>query len=32
MALEPATAVDDPDFVGKLKANPNIPAAIKAAL
>ena len=32
MALEPATAVDDPAFIGKLKANRNIPAAVKAAL
>ena len=32
MTLEPATAVDDPAFIGKLKASPNIPAAIKAAL
>ena len=32
MTLEPATAVDDPAFIGKLKANINIPAAIKAAL
>jgi 5-methylthioadenosine/S-adenosylhomocysteine deaminase len=32
MALEPAKAVDDPAFIGKLKANPNLPAPVKAAL
>ena len=32
MTLEPMTWVDDPDFAGKLKANPSLPDFVKNAL
>ncbi|MYN40336.1 hypothetical protein GTP55_13220 [Duganella sp. FT109W] len=32
MQLDPITAVDDPSFSARLKANPNLPAFLKEAL
>lgn len=32
MKLEPATAVDDPTFYDRLRANPNLPKAVRDAL